>query len=167
MENLFNKLTTVNTEDGKTVSVAGNNYKTIISGKHTNNEYAVIDMLVPSLGGPDPHSHPDIQEAFYILDGEIEFTSEDGTYTAKKGSFVNIPKGGMIHQFKNLRKNLAHMICIVTPAGMEEMFEEIGTPVETNTFLPTPEINEETITKVSEVGEKYGQKFYPADYFKK
>ncbi|RZK15385.1 MAG: cupin domain-containing protein, partial [Pedobacter sp.] len=29
MENLFNKLTTVNTEDGKSVSVAGNNYKTI------------------------------------------------------------------------------------------------------------------------------------------
>lgn len=167
MENLFNKLTTVNTEDGKTVSVAGNNYKTIISGRHTNGEYAVIDMLVPSFGGPGPHSHPGIQEAFYILEGEIEFTSEGGSYTAKKGSFVNIPKGGMIHQFKNLKKNLAHMICIITPAGMEDMFEEIGKPVDTNTFLPSTEVTAEMLEKLSAIGKKYGQKFYSTDYFKK
>lgn len=167
MENLFNKLTTVNAETGSHVSVAGNTYCTIISGKETNGEYAIVDMLVPSFGGPGPHSHTEIQEAFYILDGEIEFTTEEGSYIAKKGSFINIPKGGLIHQFKNLKKNLAHMLCIVTPAGMEKMFEEIGTPVEANTFLPPPEMTTEMLAKFKAIGEKYGQQFYPADYLKK
>ena len=164
MENL---LTIMEENEGESISVVGDTYRTIISGKQTNGEYAVIDMLVPSFGGPGPHSHAGVQEAFYILDGEIEFTTEQGKHTAKKGSFVNIPKGGMIHQFKNLKKNLAHMLCIVTPAGMEEMFEEIGTPVEANTFLPPPEMNSDMLKKFEIIAEKYGQKLYPPDYFQK
>ncbi|UKT63071.1 cupin domain-containing protein [Pedobacter mucosus] len=167
MADFFNKLTTINSEDGKSISVAGNTYKIIISGKETNGEYAVIDMLVPSFCGPGPHAHPEIQEAFYILDGEIEFVTEEGKINAKKGTFINIPKGGLIHQFKNLKKNLAHMLCIVTPAGMEEMFEEIGTPVEANEFLPQTEMNEQMMEKLKAVGEKFGQKFYPKDYLQK
>ncbi|TCC96891.1 cupin domain-containing protein [Pedobacter frigidisoli] len=167
MENIFNKLTTIDAQDGKSISVMGDTYRIIISGKETNGEYAVIDMLVPSFGGPGPHAHADIQEAFYILDGEIEFTTEERKYIAKKGSFVNIPKGGLIHQFKNLKKNLAHMLCIVTPAGMEEMFEEIGVPVEANTFLPPPEMNPELMQKFGAIAEKYGQKLFPPDYLMK
>lgn len=120
MENL---ISIVEENSGNSMSVVGDTYKIIISGEQTNGEYAVIDMLVPSFSGPGPHAHPNIQEAFYILDGEIEFTTEQGKQTAKKGTFVNIPKGGIVHQFKNLKKNLAHMLCIVTPAGMEKMFE--------------------------------------------
>ncbi|MBC6109121.1 cupin domain-containing protein [Pedobacter fastidiosus] len=166
MMNMLNKLTTVNRKEGKNFSVVGDTYRIVITGKETNGEYAIIDMLVPSLGGPGPHAHPDIQEAFYILEGEIEITTEEGSYTATAGSFVNIPKGGLVHQFKNLSENLTHMLCIVTPAGMEEMFEEIGTPVEANVFLPPPEMNPELIKKFEAIAEKHGQKLYPPDYLK-
>lgn len=163
---MFHKLTTVDREEGKNFSVVGDTYRIVISGRETDGEYAVIDMLIPSLSGPGPHAHPHIQEAFYILEGEIEITTEEGSYTANAGSFVNIPKGGLVHQFKNLTDNLTHMLCIVTPAGMEDMFEEIGTPVEANTFLPPPVMNPELMKKFEAIAEKYGQKLYPPDYFK-
>ncbi|MFD1256294.1 cupin domain-containing protein [Mucilaginibacter terrae] len=167
MENLINHFTTSNSQEGTCVSVVGDTYRIVISGKQTGGAYALIDMLVPPNGGPGPHAHAQVQEAFYILDGEIEVTTEQGTYTAKPGSFVNIPTGGLIHQFKNKTDTLAHMLCIVTPAGMEEMFEEIGQPVEYNTFLPPPVMGPDILEKFKAIAEKFGQQLYPPTYFDK
>jgi len=80
--------------------VVGDSYRVVITGKETEGAYAVIDMLVPPNGGPGPHAHTAFQESFHVLEGEIEVKTENGTYTAGKGSFVNIPLGGLIHCFK-------------------------------------------------------------------
>lgn len=60
-------------EDGQFLGVAGGNYRIVIPGEETGNSYAVIEMVVPPGGGPPPHSHPLVQETFYVLEGEIEF----------------------------------------------------------------------------------------------
>lgn len=100
---MTNHITTVNEDQGESLSVVGDAYRIIISGKQTEGAYAVIDMLVPPGGGPGPHAHADIQELFYVIEGEIEFKTEAGKYTAKKGAFVNVPKGGEVHCFKIVR----------------------------------------------------------------
>src|SRR5689334_5063570 len=99
MENLIKHLTTVNAEDGETLSVVGDTYRLVITGEQTGGAYAVIDMLIPPQGGPGPHAHVDVQEAFYVLEGEVEVKTESQTYLARKGSFVNIPLGGLVHRF--------------------------------------------------------------------
>lgn len=162
-----NKLTLTKDTEGTCVSVGGGTYRTVMSGKQTGGAYAVIEMLVPPNSGPPPHSHTDVQEAFYVLEGEIELKTEEGTYTAKKGDYVNIPKGGLVHQFKNKTDTLTQLMCIVTPAGMDEMFEEIGEPVEYGQFLPPPEMTPELAEQFLKIGEKYGQKFFPPDYLSK
>jgi len=161
------KVTTINPDAGQSLSVVGDTYRILVSGKETGGAYAVIDMLVPTNGGPGPHTHVDYQEAFYIVEGEIEVTNEDGVYIAKAGSFVNIPLNGPVHQFKNKTDHLAHMLCILTPAGMEDMFREIGEPVEAGKFLPPPVMDPEKIKKFGEIAERYGQKLYPPDFFQK
>ncbi|NCD70185.1 cupin domain-containing protein [Mucilaginibacter agri] len=160
-------LTITTDADGPCVSVAGGNYRVVISGKQTGGEYAVIDMLVPPNGGPGPHAHVEIQEAFYVLDGEVEIKTEEQTYTAKRGTYINIPKGGMVHCFKNKTDTLARLLCYVMPAGMDDMFLEIGKPVEPGVFLPAPQLGPDDIKKLMEIGERYGQKFYPPDYLDK
>src|SRR5450432_1527570 len=107
MENQINVLTAVPADKGQLLSVAGGVYRIIISGKETGGAYAAIEMLVPPGGGPNPHAHPDIQESFYVLEGEIEVKNQSQHYTALKGSFVNIPFGGMVHCFKNKTEQLA------------------------------------------------------------
>jgi len=155
---------TLGAKEGKTVSVVGDTYRILISGKETGNSFAAIDMLIPPEGGPGPHSHAGFEESFYVIEGEIEVKSEVSTYIAKKGSFVEIPKGGIVHCFKNKSKETAHILCYVVPSGLEEFFLEIGQPVLPDAFLPVPQMDEEKIKKLQGIAEKYGQKIYPPDY---
>ena len=155
---------TIGSGQGQSLSVVGDTYRILISGEQTDNNYAVIDMLVPPGGGPGPHAHTDIQEMFYIADGEIDFKMEGGNYIAKKGSFVNIPLGGAVHCFKNTTDKIAHLLCTVVPAGLDSFFKEIGKPVAEGEFLPPPVLSKEDLGKLKSLAEKYGQRLYPPDY---
>ncbi len=155
-----NPIIAVNETEGLKLKIAGGNYRIIISGKQTNGEYAVIEMSVPPGAGPNPHSHADFTETFFVLEGEVSFKSELGSYIAKKGSFVNIPKGGIVHGFKNLSNEPAKLLCTVTPAGLDELFEEIAEYLET----ASSNTENETKEKLNSLFEKYGQQMFPPDY---
>jgi quercetin dioxygenase-like cupin family protein len=164
MENIKAAPVTIGSDKGTSVSVVGDTYRILITGEQTAHVYAAIDMLIPPNGGPGPHAHAGFQESFYVIEGEIEVKSEVSTYTAKKGSFVNIPTGGIVHCFKNKTKETAHLLCFVAPSGLEEFFIEIGKPVLPGNFLPPPQLNAEGIKKLEIIAEKYGQKIFPPDY---
>jgi quercetin dioxygenase-like cupin family protein len=167
MENQKKSPITVGTTGGKIVSVVGDTYRILVGGAETNGAFTVIDMLIPPNGGPGPHEHAQIEESFYVIDGEIEVKSEFGEYIATKGSFVNIPKGGVVHCFKNKTDKIAHLLCIVVPSGLDTFFEEIGKPVGYGEFLPPPPMDPESAKKLQAIAEKYGQKVYPPDYLDK
>jgi quercetin dioxygenase-like cupin family protein len=154
----------INKNEGDRLAIAGGNYRIIISGAETNGNYAVIEMTVPPGGGPPPHSHPKTQEMFHVLEGELEFKTEAGKQIVTKDGFINIPFGGAIHCFKNTSKNFARLLCTVVPAGLEDLFQEIGTPVQAGEFPPAPELTEERKAFLKEIDIKYGQKTYPSDY---
>ena len=164
MPNLPPSILTTDNNEGQVVSVIGDTYRIIISGKQTGGKFAVIDMMVPPGSGPGPHAHPDFQESFYVVEGQIDFKSESGNYTAETGSIVSIPLGGLVHSFKNTANTIAHLLCTVIPAGLDEFFLEIGKPVEMGTFLPTPDLSLEERQTLLTLAEKYGQKLYPPDY---
>ncbi len=159
---------TIDPGAGEALSVAGGAYRILLTSAQTNGACAIIEMNVPPNGGPGPHAHKDIQESFYVLEGEVVIRSETQTYTARKGAFVNIPFGGAIHNFKNESAEMARLLCIVSPAGMDEMFREISRPATAGTLLPPPSPpTPELIAQMKKMGEKYGQEFFPPDYFKK
>lgn len=151
-------------EDGENLSVVGDNYRILVTGEETGGAYAVIDMLVPPGGGPGPHAHAGFSETFFVIDGEIEVKSEVSTYIARKGAIVTIPKGGIVHCFKNKTDQMAHLLCMVAPAGLEGFFVEIGQPVAIGTFLPPPVMDEAAMKKILPIVEKYGQKLFPPNY---
>ncbi|HLP21350.1 MAG TPA: cupin domain-containing protein [Chitinophagales bacterium] len=160
-----NKVTAVGPTDGPCLAIGTGNYRIVISGEQTGGAYAVIDMVVPPGGGPGPHAHAGFQESFHILEGEVEVSSEEGTYTAVTGSFVNIPMGGIVHGFKNKSDKVARLWCVVVPAGLDAFFQEIGKPIAQGEFLPASPPGPEAMARLIAIGEKYGQKFYPPNYF--
>ena len=97
MENTNNSIAAVAAQEGPSISVVGDTYRIVIGSEQTNGAYALIDMLIPPEGGPPPHSHATFQEAFYIIDGEIEVITKEKKYSATKGSYVNIPFNGPVH----------------------------------------------------------------------
>lgn len=151
-------------QDNQSISVGGGTYTILVSGEQTGDTYAIIDMLVPPKAGPGPHAHSEIQESFYVLEGEVVFKTETQKQVATKGAVIEIPKGGAIHCFKNESNENARLLCIVKPAGLDRFFKEVGKPVRTNTFLPVSAPTPEVIKRMMEIGTQYGQEFFPADY---
>jgi quercetin dioxygenase-like cupin family protein len=148
--------------EGQKLTIAGGEYRILVSGKQTDGAFAVIEMSVPPEAGPDPHSHPNFEESFYVLEGEIYFRTESGEYTAKPTSFINIPRGGMVHGFKNLTKNNAKLLCTVIPAGLDEFFYEVSNlmaEAKKNSYQPA-----EIKQHIDFISEKYGQKLFSPDY---
>ncbi|MES2456115.1 MAG: cupin domain-containing protein [Bacteroidota bacterium] len=167
MENLKQMPIVVDPGGGEILAVAGGNYRVLVSGKQTNGAFSTIEMLVPPGNGPGPHSHANFYESFYIVDGEVKVQSEAGSYTAKSGAYVVIPKGGVVHYFKNVSDKPARLLCTVVPAGLEAFFEEIGEPAAAGQFLPPKPMNPEAIQKITAIAEKHGQQIYPPDFLDK
>jgi quercetin dioxygenase-like cupin family protein len=159
-----NNITITKDKGGQRLAIAGGSYGILISGEQTGGSYAVIDMLVPPGGGPGPHAHKDIQEMFYVVEGEVEFKMEAGKHKVTSGAFINIPLGGKAHSFKNTSDKVAHLLCTVVPAGLDDFFKEIGTPVEAGIFLPAQPPDKEALLRLKSIGERYGQEFYPPDF---
>ena len=76
-------------------------------------------------------------EGFYVLEGEITFTVDGKEIVAKSGTFVNIPPN-VTHSFKNKTNNLAKMLVILAPGGLEDLFVEVGDEVSDPTIQPSP-----------------------------
>ena len=118
------------------IGLVGDTYTVTVSGAQTNGRFCVIDMLIPPGGGPSTHRH-DYEETFILLEGEIELTFRGQKSTAYAGTTVNIPSNAP-HQFHNIGFAPAHMICICSPAGIDQFFAELGVPVATRTTAPPP-----------------------------
>ena len=116
------------------IGLVGDTYTILVTGKETDGKYCLIDMHVPPGGGPPPHRH-DFEEMFTVLEGEIEFTFRGEKQVARTGETVNIPANAP-HHFHNSSHSSARMLCMCTPAGQEEFFIEVGTPVATRTTPP-------------------------------
>ncbi len=121
------------------ISMAGDTYTILLTGKDTAGRYCLIDMFVPPAGGPPPHRH-DFEEMFTILDGEIELTFRGVRSIARAGQTVNIPANAP-HYFRNSSDAPARLLCMCTPAGQEEFFLEVGDPVASRT-APPPTLSE-------------------------
>jgi len=112
------------------------------------------EAILPPGGGPPPHVHSREEEGFYVLEGEITFTINGEKVVATAGMFANMPVGTP-HSFKNESGKPAKMLISVAPAGLEEMFFEVGvTLAEGATTAPPP--RKEEIEKLLAIAPKYG-----------
>jgi len=61
----------------------------------------VLEFTVDGEGydGPDPHTHTDHTDSFYVLEGELELTLGNETFLGGPGTFVAAPPG-VRHGFK-------------------------------------------------------------------
>jgi quercetin dioxygenase-like cupin family protein len=116
------------------IGLVGDTYTILLTGKDTAGRFCLIDMHVPPGGGPPPHRH-DFEESFIVLEGKIEATFRGATSLVTTGETINIPANAP-HQFRNASAQPARLLCICSPAGQEEFFAQVGTPVATRTTVP-------------------------------
>ena len=140
--------------EGRTVWVVGDRYTIKTSGEDTGGAFALIEAVVPPGGGPPPHIHHREDEAFYVLEGELAFHVDGRDIAAGAGAWVTLAKGSL-HHFKNVGDRPARMLIVVTPAGLERYFLEVGRAAsdeDGESMPPTPE----DIEKLVAVAPQYG-----------
>ncbi len=110
--------------EGKLLSARGSAMFFKATHASTNGAFSFMERtLPPSSRKPPPHIHTNCEEAFYVLDGEIEFFLGNETVIGRPGSFVHVP-GGVSHTFGNTVTTPSRLLIIHAPA-MDSYFEEL------------------------------------------
>ena len=144
--------------EGKALWVLGDLYEFKATGEDTGGRFALVETTTPPGNpGPPPHVHHNEDEAFYLLEGELELMVEGSARVVGSGTFVNIPKG-TLHTFKNAGTTPARILAMVAPAGFEGFFEELGEPATAKT---TPPAGPPDVEKVMATAPKYGLEIPP------
>ena len=90
-------------------------------------ELSLIEFeLEPGFAGPDPHTHDDHVDSFYVLEGEPEFVVDDDRVRLGAGSYVAAPVG-VVHTFANPGPDRARLLNIHAPSrGFHEFLRRMS-----------------------------------------
>jgi mannose-6-phosphate isomerase-like protein (cupin superfamily) len=120
----------------------------LCEASETGGAWSLFEEEVPSGMGPPPHRH-DWDEAYYILDGEIDFHIDGAAVRSRRGDFNYLPRG-TVHGFKGASSGSARLLIFAAPAHGSEFFHELN-----NEVLDIPA----DLRKVPEIGERHGIEF--------
>lgn len=121
-------------------------FTVLLSGDETDGQFGVFTMEAPRGRAIPVHSHADVHEIFYVLDGRIRVVAEDtdGTTYDKvltTGDFAYVPAGRK-HAFR-VESNRARTLGVNT-GGFERFFAAAGERTHARTppalpLVPTPD----------------------------
>ena len=139
--------------EGKRLWVADQLMTFKVSSEDTGGMYALTDSVVPPQGEAPLHVYHREDEAFWVLEGELEVMVGESTFRASAGSFVHLPKD-IAHAYENVGTGPARFLTLMVPAGLEKLFAEVGKPG--SDVSSPPPLEEEDIDKLLAVAPKYG-----------
>lgn len=159
MEARERSVTHVSADEGCSSWLMDELYTTKVAGRQTGEAFALVEVSTPPQCGPPPHIHHREDEAFYVLEGALEFISGDSAFTAVPGSFVHVPRGSL-HAYKNAGAAPARCLTMLVPAGLERFYEEAGEPA---TEASSPPFGEPDVERILTVASEYGLEVPPPE----
>jgi len=143
--------TTVKAGEREALSVLGMPLTMLCESRETGGAWSLFEEEVPLGMGPPPHHH-DWDEAYFILDGEVDFHIDGRSVRSSRGDFNYLPRN-TVHGFKGASESPARVLIFASPAHGSEFFHELNSEIRT---LP------EDASKIPEIGERHGIHFMPA-----
>ena len=142
--------TIVKAGDRDPLNVLGMPLRFLCDARETGGAWSLFEEDVPLGKGPPPHRH-DWDEAYYILDGKVDFEIDGQLVESHKGDFNYLPRN-TIHGFKGASESPARVLIFAAPAHASDFFEEVHEEVRS---LP------DDLVKVPEIGRRHGIEFMP------
>lgn len=132
----------------------------IATGADTGGQFTIIETWGRRDSGllPPKHIHHNEEESFYMLEGEATFYVDDEPIYATPGSLVVLPRD--IPHFFTIDSEEFHWLNIITPAGFETFFSELGEPARSMNLPPKPD-GAMDIPRVLEVSERHNVEIIP------
>jgi quercetin dioxygenase-like cupin family protein len=122
---LENSAVFVPPDERETVSLWADEMTFSVTGEETGGAYAILEYIAAPGSGSPFHVHHNEDESFYIVAGTMTFQLGESKVEAAPGSFVFIPRG-LVHAFVNKGSEGVRSLVILSPAGLETFFKELG-----------------------------------------
>ena len=133
------------------LSVLGMPLRFLCEARETGGAWSLFEEEIPLGMGPPPHRH-DWDEAYYILNGEIDFEIDGKLVKSSTGDFNYLPRN-TVHGFKGASSAPAHVLIFAAPAHGSEFFHELNHAIRT---VP------DDLAKIPEIGGRHGIEFMPS-----
>lgn len=102
----------------------GDTLRWITGGEETEERYSLHHRTAPLGATALPHSHAAVIEAFYVLEGEIEFQIDGKPLIGRTGTYVHVPRG-VSHGWRAVGDDDAKALVMFSPSVPLAFFEEI------------------------------------------
>lgn len=145
------KATIVHEGEGRALWMLNTLMTVKATGAETGGAFSLLEQVVTPAGNPPVHVHADHDEAFYVLDGEVDVWVGDERTRCGTGTFALAPRG-VPHTYA-VRSDEARLLVLGAPAGIDEFFVEVGEPAG-DRHLPAP--TEPDVGHVAAVGARHG-----------
>lgn len=124
-----------------------------VAGEAVDRRYALIEFLFPEGASPPLHTHPQ-DESYFVLEGRLTLQAGDALFELGEGGAAAVPMG-VAHTFR-VDSELARVLVLSTPAGLERLVREASVPAAAATLPPegTPRPSPEELDRIFR---KHGQ----------
>jgi quercetin dioxygenase-like cupin family protein len=120
----------VEADEGAKVWLGGLGVDFKVPGEMLGGTLAIVEHPMDPGALVPPHIHTNEDELTYVVSGQVGVRIDGRDYLAGPGEYVFKPRG-LPHTFWNPGPEPAHMVEIITPAGFEQFFAELGALAET------------------------------------
>jgi mannose-6-phosphate isomerase-like protein (cupin superfamily) len=99
-------------------------YHYLANQEATGGDYGLYRVeLSAQSGGPGPHYHRAMSEAFFVLSGSVELYNGTDWVQGTQNDFLYVPPGG-IHGFRNVAEEPASILMLFAPGAAREHYFE-------------------------------------------
>src|SRR6185312_421412 len=100
----------------------GVSYHYLANQQKTDGDYGLYRVDIAAAGGgPGPHFHRAMSEAFFVLSGTLKLFDGRDWVDGHPGDFLYVPPGG-IHGFRNEADALASTLMLFAPGAPRENY---------------------------------------------
>ncbi|UXA18591.1 cupin domain-containing protein [Mycobacterium sp. SMC-4] len=99
-------------------------YHYLAGQQDTDGDYGLYRVqIAPRGGGPGPHFHRGMSEAFYVLSGTLSLYDGTAWVDGHAGDFLYVPPGG-VHGFRNAADESVSILILFAPGAPREYYFE-------------------------------------------
>jgi quercetin dioxygenase-like cupin family protein len=109
------------------LNVLGTEVRFLCEARRTGGAWSLMEVTLPLDAGPPRHTHR-WDEAYFVIEGEAEFTIGERRHTATAGDFLYTP-GGVVHGFRGASPRPARVLIFDAPAHAGAFFERVDREV--------------------------------------
>lgn len=140
--------------------VRGNRFTFKAGAAEAGGGFAVVETLLHPVAAAPAHVHDETDEAVYVLEGRLVLEVGDERFDQAPGSFAFLPRR-VPHRYLPQPPGPVRALWLLTPAGFENYWREIGDPVVAGQPPPKPVPPDAAV--MDRIGKRYRTRFLPSE----